>query len=80
MDEIVGTVTTETPLVPQTGKRKYIRLSDADFRAAIGKSETIKELMSLTGMSYVGVRNKLKSLVSRKVSIKKSLMVRQGKK
>jgi hypothetical protein len=80
MEEIQETVTPETPVVEKTVKRKYVKMSDGDFLAATHKVETIKELMALTGMSYVGVKNKLKSLVARKVSIKKSLLVRQGKK
>jgi hypothetical protein len=80
MDEIVGTVTPETPLVPQTGKRKYVKMKDSDFRSATLKVDTVNELVALTGMSYVGVRNRLKALVARKVPVKKCLLDRQGKK
>jgi hypothetical protein len=80
MDEVKEKVVPASQVDHVASKRKYVKMTDGDFIDATRKVETVNELVALTGMSYVGVRNRLKALVARKVSIKKCLLVRQGKK
>ena len=51
------------PVVPAV-KRKYTKLAKGDFIRIANASQSVKEISDKTGMSYGGVRAKLKSIKS----------------
>ena len=59
------------PVVTQ--KRKYTKLAKGDFIRIANACKNVKEVVEKTGMSYVGVRAKLRVLKAGNVALKKCL-------
>lgn len=54
-------------------KRKYKKITPGEFVNLTRKVNTLKELVELSGMSYGGCKNKLRTMQAGKVSLKKCL-------